>query len=614
LAVLDATGTGRAVLVALSCGALWGIQVAADHPERVLGLVAVGPAVPLAPPLPERAVHSFDEPLDTGEGWARYNSHAWAEDYEGFLEFFFGRMFTEPHSTKGIEDCIGWGLDADPVLLADTVRGLDACGSERFAAVCERVERPVLVIHGDGDAIRPYAAGVALAELTGGRLVTVEGGGHGPHARDPIAVNRLIHEFVGAVDPHPSSTRWVRAARRPKRALYLSSPIGLGHARRDLAIATELRDRHPDLQLDWLAQSPVTALLDAAGEHVHPASRFLANESAHFADEAHDHDLHAFQAIRRMDEILVANFMVFNDVVEAGHYDLVVGDEAWEVDHFLHENPELKRFAFAWMTDFVGWLPMPDGGAREAALTADYNAEMIEQRARFRRLRDRSIFVGDPDDIVADTFGPDLPGIRSWTQDNFEFAGYVTGFEPVDDDSRAELRAELGYGPDERVCIVTVGGSGVGQWLLRRAIAAIPHAQRLVDGLRFVVVAGPRIDPRSLPRRKGVQYRGHLPDLHRHLAACDIAVVQGGLTTCMELTANRRPFIYVPLQNHFEQQFHVTHRLGRYNAGRRMDESEAADPEALAAAIAATIGAPCDYRPVDSKGAARAADLLADLL
>jgi len=259
-------------------------------------------------------------------------------------------------------------------------------------------------------------------------------------------------------------------------------------------------------------------------------------------------------------------------------------------------------------------LPMPDGGVREAALTADYNAEMIEQRARFRRLRDRSIFVGDPDDIVPDAFGPDLPGIRSWTQDNFEFAGYVTGFEPVDEAARDELRAELGYGPDERVCIVTVGGSGVGEWLLGRAIEAIPHAQRLVAGLRFVVVAGPRIDPRSLPQRDGVHYVGHLPDLHRHLAVCDIAVVQGGLTTCMELTANRRPFIYVPLDHHFEQQFHVPHRLDRHHAGRRMDRDEAADPQALAAAIAAEIGAPCDYRPVDSKGAARAADLLADLL
>ncbi len=46
-----------------------------------------------------------------------------------------------------------------------------------------------------------------------------------------------------------------------------------------------------------------------------------------------------------MDEVLVHNFMVFADVVADGGYDLVVGDEAWDVDYFLHENPELKRSA-----------------------------------------------------------------------------------------------------------------------------------------------------------------------------------------------------------------------------------------------------------------------------
>ena len=118
-----------------------------------------------------------------------------------------------------------------------------------------------------------------------------------------------------------------------------------------------------------------------------------------------------------MDEILVANFMVFHDVARDGQYDLWIGDEAWDVDHFLHENPELKTAAFAWLTDFVGFLPMPDGGEREASLCADYNAEMIEHVERFPRVRDRAVFVGDPDDIVPDRFGADMPVIREWTRE-----------------------------------------------------------------------------------------------------------------------------------------------------------------------------------------------------
>ena len=358
----------------------------------------------------------------------------------------------------------------------------------------------------------------------------------------------------------------------------------------------------------------MTAVLEERGERVHPLSAELASESAHITAESFDHDLNAFQAIRRMDEILVNNFMVFNEVVEETHYDLVIGDEAWDVDYFLHENPELKRFAFAWMTDFVGWLPMPSGGAEEAALTADYNAEMIEQRARYRRLRDRSIFVGNPDDVVDESFGLDLPGIREWTNANFDFSGYISGFTPPDEEESARLRATLGYGEDDLVCLVTVGGSGVGASLLRRVLDAVPLARRLVPELKFLLVCGPRIDPASLPRRQGVKVRGFLPHLYRHLAACDLAVVQGGLTTCMELTANRRPFLYVPLQNHFEQNFHVRHRLTRYGAGQCVTYEDASDPALLAEMIAKTVREEVHYRPVETGGAARAADMLAELV
>jgi predicted glycosyltransferase len=252
---------------------------------------------------------------------------------------------------------------------------------------------------------------------------------------------------------------------------------------------------------------------------------------------------------------------------------------------------------------------MPDGGDREAFLTADYNAEMIEHIARFPRVRDRAIFVGDPGDIVPDTFGPGLPPIRDWTQRHYDFAGYVTGFDP----GQLGDREALGYRPDERVCIVAVGGSGVGGDLLRRVIAAYPEAKERVPNLRMIVVAGPRIDPGSLPAPDGLEIRAYVPDLYRHLAACDLAVVQGGLTTAMELTASRRPFLYFPLRHHFEQNFHVRHRLARYRAGRCMD-FDTAGPADIAAAIASEIGRSVDYLPVATDGAARAAALIAGLL
>jgi predicted glycosyltransferase len=411
-----------------------------------------------------------------------------------------------------------------------------------------------------------------------------------------------------------TSRTWVRAQSRPRRALYLSSPIGLGHARRDLAIAQHLRRLQPDLQIDWLTQHPVTRVLEEAGETVHPASAWLANESAHVEEESGEHDLHVFQALRDMDEILVNNFMVFNDVVEQTPYDLVVGDEAWDVDYFLHENPELKRFSFAWLTDFVGFLPMPDLGEREAFLTADYNAEMLEQRARYQRIRDLQVFVGNAEDVVDVPFGPGLPNIREWTVANFEFAGYVTGFEPPSREEVARSRLELGYGDADVLCIVTVGGSGVGEPLLRRVLDAVPIARAQVPELRFLVVTGPRIDPAVLPSVEGVDVRGFVPDLYLRLAAADVAVVQGGLTTTMELTAARVPFVYVPLRHHFEQNFHVRQRLDRYGAGQCASYDEVSDPVWLAETIVKQVGADVTYRPVETGGAETVAAMLAELL
>jgi UDP-N-acetylglucosamine:LPS N-acetylglucosamine transferase len=180
-------------------------------------------------------------------------------------------------------------------------------------------------------------------------------------------------------------------------------------------------------------------------------------------------------------------------------------------------------------------------------------------------------------------------------------------------EARDALRAELGYGGDEQVCIVTVGGSGVGEALLQRAVAALPHARERDSRLRMVAVAGPRIDPARIRRQEGLEVLAFVPDLQRHLAACDVAIVQGGLATAMELTANRRPFVYVPLERHYEQLIHVHHRIRRHRAGICVRFADAG-PEPLAQAIVEQLQARTDYLPIDASAAERAASLIAELL
>jgi len=421
-----------------------------------------------------------------------------------------------------------------------------------------------------------------------------------------VKSNLLISEFSGVEMPS------IKVNGKNPRAILVSSPIGLGHAWRDVAIARQLRRQVPGLEVEWLAQPPLTTLLARAGEKVHPASADLAPESVHVDLEAKEHELHAFQMIQRMDEILCANFMVFQDVVKQEKFDVWIADEGWEIDHFLHEEPDLKTAPYVWMADFCGFVPMPSGGEREEFLVTDYNAEMIEHVDGRPGLRDLSIFIGEPGDIVQRDFGPGLPSMREWTESHFKFSGYVMPFDPATLRDRLALRRDLGYHPDTTLIVASVGGSAVGIHLLRRIAAAFAVLRRDMPDVELLMVCGPRIDPAEFSGRPGVTAVGYVHDLYRTLACCDLAVVQGGLSTTMELVANRRPFIYLPLRNHFEQNFHVAHRLQRYGAPPPTDY-DAATPEVLARQMRERLHAKVGYMPVEPGGAARAAGLIAPL-
>ncbi len=187
----------------------------------------------------------------------------------------------------------------------------------------------------------------------------------------------------------------------------------------------------------------------------------------------------------------------------------------------------------------------------------------------------------------------------------------MLGKHPAQFGEPLELRKQFGYRDGEKICLVTVGGSGVGSTLIKRIIDAYPIAKKHIPELRMIVVTGPRLNPEIFDLPVDVEARTFVPDLDRHLAACDLALVQGGLTTTMELVAAGTPFIYFPLGNHFEQNFHVAHRLEQYNAGRKMIFAESS-PELIAQAMVEEITGPRISLPVESSGAVRAASMLAE--
>lgn len=600
VAVLDAAGAERVAVVGISAGAMTVLRLAAEQPQRVTHLITAG---------------GFADSLPSDEKLAqrlKTEGELLRSDWPAYVDWFMSTIFNEPHSTKPYEDGAhyAWATSADWLGWCR-----NAWVSNDVRELARRVSCPTLVIHGDRDFRVPYAKGQEIHALVpGSKMLSIAGGGHVTAARDPVVFNRTLREFIGG----PRSERtWTRAMKRPRRALFISSPIGLGHVQRDLAIARELRKLQPDLAIDWFTVDPAARYLEREGERLHPITQRLANESRHFEQVAAaggEHDLSAFFALRTMDEIMNNNFMTFVDLMEAEHYDIVIGDEAWDVDYHYHENPELKRQPYVFLTDFVGCLPMEEGNEREAALCADRNADDIEHVARYPYLRDAAIFVGNREDVTEQTFGPGLPGIREWTDRNFCYCGYCLPFDPRALADTERLRAQHGYSSDEKVAIAAVGGTATGRHLLQRIAAAFPRMKRELPELRLIMVTGPRLSTDEFKPQPGLELRPYVHNLYEHLACCDLALVQGGLSTTMELVATRRPFLSFPLQRHFEQCVHVRQRLANYAADRSMDYAATLDPDQLAQRALAAMHEPVRYRPVETDGAARAALRIAQVL
>ena len=195
-AVMDAAGVDSAVLVGLSAASRVMVVFAADHPERVRGLVFVCPSSPFGTDEPGDAV-PFEDRLPSDEGWNKENIHYWRRDFAGYLEHFFAHAIPEPHSTKQREDGVGWGLDTDPESLAATVRAPSVVAPDEFSRMCATLRVPTLVIQGTDERISHVTQGTGLAAaIPGSALLLVDGAGHIPNARHPVLVNLAIRDFV----------------------------------------------------------------------------------------------------------------------------------------------------------------------------------------------------------------------------------------------------------------------------------------------------------------------------------------------------------------------------------------------------------------------------------
>ena len=357
-----------------------------------------------------------------------------------------------------------------------------------------KVSCPMLVIAGADDRLTPPAIGIAVAEATDAELLVMEGVGHSPPGRTPVRFNLALRDFFGL--GRPQRRTWHSALHASRRALFVSSPSASGmHGATSRSRGSCARSSRT-CEIDWLAQEPVTRVLEAEGERIHPASAELASEAAHIDAEARGHELDVFQALPPDGRDPAGELHALPRRHRAERVRPVdrrrgVGDRP-----LPPREPRMQARRLRLLTDFVGFLPLAEGGAREAFLTADYNAEMLEHIERYPRSATGRSSSAPPTTSCPTVSVRVSRTSAQWTEEHFAFTGYIPGHDGARSGmDRDALRAELGYGDDERICIATAGGSAAGAPLLRRVIEAHPAAARRVPGLRTIIVAGPRIDP-----------------------------------------------------------------------------------------------------------------------
>ena len=395
------------------------------------------------------------------------------------------------------------------------------------------------------------------------------------------------------------------------KVLFISGSLGLGHIGRDLEIAKALRKGHPEIDLYWLAEDPATIVLKEAGEKLLPEAESLAHGNSELDSSAKDYNANLLKWAMNMRKGWSGNAALVAKVIERERFDLVVGDEAYDIIIEMTKDPSFKKFRFVMMFDFIGGDAITHH-PMDLLGTYMFNRIWVKALTAEPPIADRSIFLGEIDDVPDRKFGFMLPNRRRLAEKYLDFVGYVLSFDPKGYEEKSKVRQPLGYG-GEPLIVCSIGGTAAGGALLDLCAKAYPIVKKEIPEVKMVLVCGPRLLADSISATEGIEVKGYVPELYKHLAAADLCIVTGGGTITLELTALQRPFLYFPLEQHFEQEIDVAMRCERHRAGIKMMYSKTT-PEALAKAVISNIGKKVSYAPIPTDGAQKAAKLIYDAL
>jgi UDP-N-acetylglucosamine:LPS N-acetylglucosamine transferase len=396
-----------------------------------------------------------------------------------------------------------------------------------------------------------------------------------------------------------------------QKILFVSGCIGLGHVTRDISIANELSKLNSSVEIVWMADLPASTYLREMGANVLPGLEHVSKGANDLCDEhAKDYALNLYPWWLAWYATFPERVKAMVEAADKENVDLIVGDETYDLYIEYVKHPKSKKRPFLLILDFVGGH-LSDGIPKKKLPLWFFN-KWTRDYLKQAYGKEGTLFIGEANDVIDEKLGMLLPSRRDVVKQYATCVGYSLNFDPRSIPSKQELRAKLGYGPEPLV-IVTVGGTAAAAPLLRKAAEAYPIMKKAIPNLKMVIVAGPRVAREYVKRDNGLDVKGMVPNLYEHMAAADLTISAGGGTTTQELQALNKPFIYFPLEQHFEQQIDVAYHLKRDNIGVNMVFSKTT-PEALAAAALENIGKTMNYPKLPTDGSRLAAKHISDLL
>ncbi|HWS19340.1 MAG TPA: glycosyltransferase [Nitrososphaera sp.] len=333
---------------------------------------------------------------------------------------------------------------------------------------------------------------------------------------------------------------------------FFTSPIGLGHATRDIAIAEELKT-----DILFVSGEGASILLSRKGFKaldVYKPKKFIV-ESGQLR--------HAFKWLLLYYLYYKKCKTIAKEILE-NRNGLIISDEDFASIAVAEEKDQRRVL----ITDIT-----------ESHFTAG-PASVVEKKMN----KSMHNIMQRCDYVIIPEIGDD--------KDNICYVGPVVRRASAD---RNTLRKQFCF--EKNTILVSGGGTDAGRYLVQKAIEVHCQIQSKLDS-ELIIVSGPSL---KLPDSQEYRNLGFINNMHDLVYAADLVISLAGRSTIDESMAYGTPGIFIPIRNHFEQE---------QNAARFGFKYE--DIFRLEYLIKEKIG--CRSNAVDIKGAARAAKIISLLM